>query len=107
MALRLVARVTGNSDEPVVKHLSGWPPELTGGEDKREEMGLAALLLIENKPDGIFLFRFDCDAQCVGDTWHPTVEDAKRQADFEFGNHLSAWRVVPAEVQDAFAFGTK
>ena len=64
-----------------------------------------ALVAIEEKPDGVFLFRFRHDGQVVGDTWHTTVEEAKQQARFEFGDSLSDWKSVPADVEDLVSFG--
>src|SRR5437868_12527683 len=105
MAIRLTARVTGQLSEPRVKHFHGLPPELTHGKDQRQELPWPELLLIESKPDGIFLFRFMRDGRVVGDTWHSTVEEAKEQASFEFENVLSEWRAVPDAVEDVVAFG--
>jgi hypothetical protein len=64
-----------------------------------------ALLLIEAKPDGVFLFRFTADRRCVGDTWHKSVEDAKHQAAFEFNELLSVWKEVPTGINDIVSFG--
>jgi hypothetical protein len=55
----------------------------------------------------VFLFRFTADGQVVGDTWHMTLEEAQQQAQFEFGDLLSDWRSVPADVEDLVAFGLK
>ena len=107
MPIRLTAKVTGHLPEPKVKHFRGLPPELTGGEDQRELMEAPALIAIEEKPDGVFLFRFTADGQVVGDTWHMTVQEAKQQAHFEFGDLLSDWKSVPADVEDLVSFGLK
>jgi hypothetical protein len=69
-------------------------------------MGPASVLLIEQKPDGIFLFRFSADGCCVGDTWHMSIEDAKEQAKFEFSDLISEWRPVPPEVDDVVQFAS-
>jgi len=70
-------------------------------------MQAPVLIVIEEKPDGVFLFRFSTDGQVVGDTWHMTVEEAKHQAQFEFGDLLSDWKSVPADVEDVVSFGLK
>ena len=103
--VRLTAKVTGHLPEPKVKHYHGLPPELTGGKDLREPMQAPVLIAIEEKPDGVFLFRFTADGQVVGDTWHMTVEEAQQQARFEFPDLLSDWKSVPADVEDVVAFG--
>ncbi len=107
MPIRLTAKVTGHPPESKVKHYRGLPPQLTSGRDKRELMEPPALIALEEKPDGVFLFRFSVEGQVVGDTWHMTVEEAKEQARFEFGDLLSEWKAVPADVEDLVSFGFK
>src|ERR1700690_1810577 len=86
---------------PRVKHYSGAPPELTGGEDRRREMGPAQLLVIEEKPDGVFLYRYSAKGKCVGDTWHIDIDDAKYQAIYEYRDFTPDWQEVPPEVEGA------
>ncbi|HWF62077.1 MAG TPA: hypothetical protein VN666_17465 [Nitrospira sp.] len=101
----MTAKITGRLAEPHVKHYYGLPLELTAGHDLREQMEAPALVLIEEKSDGVFLFRFSADGQVVGDTWHMMVEEAKQQAYFEFPELLSGWKSVPADVENVVAFG--
>jgi hypothetical protein len=103
--IRLTAKVTGRLTEPKVKHYVGFPPEMTEGKDLREQLDIPVLVAIEEKPDGVFLFRFAADGQVVGDTWHMTVEEAKQQAQYEFGVLLSNWIPVPPDVKDVVLFG--
>jgi hypothetical protein len=105
MPVRMIAKITGRLAEPKVKHYWGLPPELTGGKDLRGMMDFPAFVTIEETPDGVFLFRFTANGQVVGDTWHMTVEEAKEQAQFEFGDLLSDWESVPADVKDIVVFG--
>lgn len=63
----------------------------------------ASIVVIEEKPDGIFLYEFRDDG-FIGDTWHQTIEHAKDQAQQDFGSSVSAWRVVPDSVTDLQAF---
>jgi hypothetical protein len=37
------------------------------------------------------LYRYSSEGVCVGDTWHLTVDEAKAQAEFEFGIRNSDW----------------
>jgi len=105
LPVRETARVIGHLGEPIVKHYRGLPPELAGGQDGREQMEAPAVVAIEEKPDGVFLFRFTADGKVVGDTWHKTVEEAEQQARFEFPDLLSEWKPVPLLVEDLIAFG--
>jgi hypothetical protein len=102
--MRLIARLTRNLDHPKVKHYKGFPPDLTEGRDLRIEMKPPAVLVIENARGGIFLHRYDVQANCVGDTWHQDVEEAKEQAEFEFENSLSPWVEIPPVMQQIHEF---
>jgi hypothetical protein len=66
---------------------------------------MVQLLLIKQRPDGVFLFRYTADGQVVGDTWHMTVDDAKAQAQHEYGELLSPWKSVPTSIKEVVAFG--
>ena len=102
MKARYSAGVIYAPKEPKTKHDQGLPP---GGMDSRQPMESPALLVIEQKPDGAFLFRFMADRCCVGDTWHESVDAARQQAVFEFDDRLATWILVPDEVDDPISFG--
>jgi hypothetical protein len=105
MFTRLCARIAKSQSQPRVRHYRGLPPELSDGDDNREEMSAPSVVVIEERRDGVFLFRFRASGECVGDTWHRSIDEAREQAEFEFGELLSAWRVVPTEVGDVVKFG--
>ena len=44
--------------------------------------------------DGVFLLHRDTSGECIADTWHVSVEDAKQQALFEFLVQEDDWIVV-------------
>jgi len=50
-------------------------------------------LVICQHPDDPGFFLFGCDEQWrkVTDTWHSTVEDAKKQAEFEYEGVANTW----------------
>jgi hypothetical protein len=101
MKIRLFALVGDTSDLQRVKHLQGLPPEFTQGEDYREALPLARVVVLEGKEGSVTLNRFTTGGIPVSDTWHQTVEDAKFQADYEYGDALGEWNSVPSEVSDA------
>jgi hypothetical protein len=103
--MRLFTAISSGGGSSRVKHYHGLPPVLTGGEDTRQELGCARFLVIEENPDGIFLYRYGAHGECVGDTWHMNVDDAKHQASFEYGDGLKEWTEVPPEVEDVAVFG--
>jgi hypothetical protein len=88
-----------------VKHYVGLPPELTHGMDQREQMAFPAFLVLEETPDGTFLYRYDAKGQCVGDTWHLTIDAAKDQAACEYKGALGTWQDIAPEIEDAVALG--
>lgn len=48
-----------------------------------------------SKEDGAFyLFHFDAEGVCFADTWHRTLDEAKHQAEFEFGISEAEWTPV-------------
>ena len=46
---------------------------------------------ISEEPDGVYLYYFNIEGECVSDTWHETVKEAKEQAFFEFEIRDSDW----------------
>jgi len=43
-------------------------------------------------PEAVFfLDRFAEDGRSVGDTWHQSIDEAREQAEDEYGDALSAW----------------
>lgn len=104
---RFIARVIAHPIKPHVRHYHGLPPDLAKDRDSRSEMPIAEALLIEIEPDGVFLFRLSANGEFAGDTWHQSIEEAKTQAEFEFGHGLSNWESVPSDVEDVMAYVRK
>jgi hypothetical protein len=73
-----------------------------GKYDQKQEMGPAQLLVIEamsENPDaGALLYRFASNGECVGDTWHKSIEDAKKQVVYEYDGLAKTWQQIPAGV---------
>jgi hypothetical protein len=103
--MRLLAFIPSSGESSTVKHFTGLPPALAGGKDARQEMGRACFLIIEETPEGVFLYRYGVQGKFAGDTWHLNIDDAKSQATYEYGASITTWSEVPAEVQDVIAFG--
>jgi len=103
MAKRLIALVGPEKDKHSI-HFLGLPPELTSGVDYRERLPWPRVVLIEEKTSGVFLIRFTADGKVCGDTWHQSIDEAKEQAVFEYGDLLAEWRSVPQDVADPIAF---
>ena len=65
------------------------------------------VLVIEEQPERVFLFRFDAGGRCVGDSWHLTIDGARQQAIAEFNDLLLDWEPIPAEIEDPVSFGLR
>jgi hypothetical protein len=88
---KLLAVIADGEPSKTARHFVGLPPELTGGVDRRHEMGPPALIVIYVEQDGVCLYRYDDRGKSVGDTWHESVEEAKHQATFEYGPRVGSW----------------
>lgn len=56
---------------------------------------IASWVEIVRDNDGFFLFHLDEEAECVADTFHLTLDEAKRQASFEYELSSDGWFDVP------------
>lgn len=103
--MRLLSILTGRPPGNKVQHYLGLPPPLAGGSDQRTLMGTPAFVVIDETQDGVFLYRYDIRGECVGDTWHANIQDAKEQAAYEYEATLGEWQVVPQEIRDVVTLG--
>jgi len=104
MKTRMVAVLRGSRDPLKVVHYSGMPPELTSEKDSRQRLPHPRVVFIESKEDGVFLTRYGEGGVFAGDTWHQSIEDAKQQAVYEYGDILGPWHEVPPGITDPFTF---
>ena len=81
------------------------PESLSGA--PTEALGWPRVLVIEYRPDGIFLLRYTEDGSFAGDTWHQALEDAQAQAVYEYGSSLSTWTAIPESADDPLAFALR
>ena len=99
---RLCARINGRLEPPRVRHSVGFPRGLFPGEPEPLDLPWPVLLLIlEQAPGAVFLWRLSAALEEISDTWHPTVEEALEQANFEYEGVLGDWVEIGPEVQDA------
>jgi hypothetical protein len=66
-------------------------------------MPQADLLVIDRRPEEIFLFRHTLTGESGGDTWRRSVEEAKSQADWEYGEAIE-WLSIPDDEPDVAAY---
>ena len=66
------------------------------------------VLIVSDGSGGAMLFRYTTAGELGGDTWHPSVEAARAQAEYEYGESLiMPWLDVPEEISDAHQFAVK
>jgi hypothetical protein len=80
-------------------HSIGLPAELAGGKEP-ESMPHPDVVVLEAHPDGPMLYRYTADGVFAGDTWAESLENAKAQAEHEYGEALGEWQEVPEGVSD-------
>lgn len=88
--LRLTANVrtcTGKTRHGVGSIFDGVPV-------MSEQLPNAARAEIEEGNEGYFLLRFTESSEFAGDTWHQTLDEAKRQAHFEYAIQDDDWKVL-------------
>jgi hypothetical protein len=54
--------------------------------------------------EGVMAYRYRRDGTFCGDTWHPTIDAARAQARFEYGDQIGEWVEIPENVQSAIEF---
>lgn len=88
--VRLIAVVGPMVGKQQAIHKIGLPdgPQIT--------MPFPDVLFLEGDETSYMLYRYTEDGRFGGDTWHQTLEEATHQAEFEYGEALGSWLVVPA-----------
>jgi hypothetical protein len=88
MQLRAKVRyLTGQTKHYVAAVQDGEPVPVA-------ELGPPSFVEICPEDAGFLLFRLDAFGARLADTWHSTIADAKRQAQFEFNIEDEEWQVV-------------
>ena|SRR5690349_1518100 len=65
------------------------------------------ILLIADADPGAMLFRYTAYGEFGGDTWHPSVDDAREHAIYDYSDALGDWVDVPDDIEDAHTFAVK
>ena len=73
------------------KHNVGLPEALGGTPVPLPEPDVLA---IGQGDSGFLLYRFCFDGRFAGDTWHPTLEEAQGQANWEYPGRVAGWTEV-------------
>lgn len=103
------ARIGDPPSKRKVRHSVGFPRELGGGGALAEGAGRLpwpAVVVLEQhaRTRHCTLFRFSAKGEFAGDTWHLTLDDAREQAEYEFGSALGRWNAIPEGVPDPQAY---
>jgi len=82
-----VVTATGNTTHSVGNLVDGEPVVT-------EQIPVAAWVEIAEENGSYFLLHYNAEGICIADTWHANVQEAKEQAEFEFGISESDWRLT-------------
>lgn len=88
-------------------HVKDFPKELKEAIEKglvEIDFPFPDILIIEERHDGVFLDRYTIKGKWGGDTWHKTIEDAKNQARYEYGDKVMEWQEMPQNVENVLKF---
>lgn len=85
--MKLCAKLSSNLSR--TKHKVGEIQE--DGTVVAEDLPIATQVEIVDEGNGVCLYRYDANGNCVGDTWHLTVDEAKGQAQFEYNINDDDW----------------
>ena len=94
---RLLALISANEGH-------GAPAGVDALDVAKRLPGADVLLLVACGDPDAMVFRYTAFGELGGDSWHPSVVDAKEQAAEEYGAALLPWEPVPDEVTDAHAY---
>jgi hypothetical protein len=100
--VRYVALVGALAGERRVSQTAGFPLDPT------KMLPVADVVLAVADPGaGAMLFRYTAHGDLAGDTWHASLDEARAQAAYEYGDALVPWIEVPEEIGDAHAFAVR
>ena len=103
--VRLFTVVRALGIQARVRHVVGFPPELTSGQDETDLLPMPDILVIDEASKGsVFLYRLSRSGEPCGDTWHQSIDDARHQAEYEYGDALGTWQHVPDDASDPQEF---
>jgi hypothetical protein len=103
--VKYFAAIHAKTLRPKVRHALGFPPELARGDDESQELPRPDVLVIEEESEAnVFLYRLTRNGEPCGDTWHQSVDDARHQAVYEYGDAIGEWQSIPPEVSDPQEF---
>lgn len=83
-------------------HTAGFPLDLS-----KLPPAPDVIVLIADDDPGAMLFRYTAHGEFGGDTWHPSVDDAREHAIYDYSDALGDWIDVPADVPDAHAYAIR
>ena len=95
------------SDLPLVarrtRHYVG-SPEAVDGVEGQVDLPTPSFLVLLQTEEGVYLDRYTKTGDRCGDTWHTSVQEALEQAEYEYGERLGEWQVVPESESEAVDF---
>ena len=78
-------------------------PEISGIQAYETNVRLLAIGLPTKPDEGFFLYEFDANSTPLSDTWYLSSEDAKHQAEFDFGHTITNWTEFNGPDEDFYS----
>ena len=76
--------------------------------DASQMLPTADVVLLVTGPDqDAMLFRYTAHGEFGGDTWHPSLESAREQVEYEYEDAVGEWVHVPEGVTDPHAYAVQ
>lgn len=92
--MQLRAQVKGSTGK--TQH---WLAHLTGQTPIRDKpLPVPSWVQIQPATDGYSLLYLDAEENCLTDTWHLSIQEAKAQAAFEFNIQEDDWKSINASL---------
>jgi hypothetical protein len=80
-----------NKLRAVVRELTGATKHTVASPEGPVPCAVPSYVVIDEQEGAFYLLRYSGEGECVADTWHVTVDEAKAQAEFEYGIKERDW----------------
>jgi len=108
---RSAALIATHDDRPPSRHFAGAPAAAGIGGAAPQRLPWPRIVVLIERDDGFFLERLLPNGTVVGDTSHEDAQEAREQAEWEYGALLGAWFAIPEHVDEndipAFLLGVR
>lgn len=80
--------------QALIRNVTGATTHTVATADGPAACPAPSYVVIEEQEGAFYLFRYTREGHCIADTWHLSVEEAKAQAEFEYGIEEADWSEI-------------